>query len=225
MFLIGLTPCSWHQFPFEAFRSDKSRFYTICHLELSLYFSVLVTHSTLTTSRLSRAGAPAMPVASDFRSSARHLTFIAFLSWMLRRFRWAIVLKFMSFALASSSFLSTIIQADFSQNWHGWLACWSACLRRSICGRLCIHLHLSASLNRHLVNSFLQEHEVWLPFERRAPLPNTSCYLARLIRTRCVLGSLSIASRWPQRLTFHLSSTSSTLSLDQALQFFLWLLP
>ena len=80
MFLIGLTPCSWHQFPFEAFRSDKSRFYTICHLELSLYFSELVTHLTLTTSRLSHAGALTKPVASNFRKKEPHWTSRASLS-------------------------------------------------------------------------------------------------------------------------------------------------
>ena len=80
MLNLGLKLCLWHQSLTGALRGAKRRYSTVYHQESNRYSFALIAHFALTTSHLSRAGAPAMPEVTDFRSSARYLTFIAFLS-------------------------------------------------------------------------------------------------------------------------------------------------
>ena len=80
MLNLGLKLCLWHQSLTGALHGAERRYSAVYHQGSNHYSFALTIHFALTTSHLSRAGAPAKPVASDFHSSARHLTFKAFLS-------------------------------------------------------------------------------------------------------------------------------------------------
>ena len=72
MSLIGIIPCSWHQFPIEASDGAKRPYYAIYYLELNLDSSESDADSILTTIRLSRVGVLTALIAFYFRSLIPH---------------------------------------------------------------------------------------------------------------------------------------------------------